>query len=69
MIQIDRLRVMAIEAILEYESALAGGSEPLYPQWADDVMVVCERAEAAISINPHRATNPVENWERSFLAT
>lgn len=47
MIQIDRLRMMASEAILEYQSALMAGSEPSYPQWADDLLVVCDRAEAA----------------------
>lgn len=51
MIQIQRLRVMATEAILEYQAALKGGSEPSYPQWADDVLLVCERAEAPLP--PH----------------
>lgn len=67
MIQIDRLRVMATEAILEYQSALTGGSEPSYPQWADDLLVVCERAEASLPTNypPARRT---EHREYSFSA-
>jgi hypothetical protein len=67
MIQIDRLRVMASEAILEYQAALKGGSEPSYPQWADDLLVVCERAEASLPMNnpPLRRT---ERREYSFSA-
>lgn len=34
----DRLREMARAAINEYNSALAGGSEPEFPQWAYDVL-------------------------------
>lgn len=69
MIQIDRLRLMAREAMLEYQSALNGGSEPSYPQWADDLLVVCERAEAALPIDPRTASRTVERREFSFSAT
>jgi hypothetical protein len=68
MIQIDRLRAMASEAILEYQSALTGGSEPSYPQWADDLLVVCERAEAALPINVSSASRSAEPREYSFSA-
>jgi hypothetical protein len=68
MIQIDRLRAMASEAILEYQSALTGGSEPSYPQWADDLLVVCERAEASLPINNPSASRRAEPREYSFSA-
>jgi hypothetical protein len=67
MIQIDRLRAMASEAILEYQSALTGGSEPSYPQWADDLLVVCERAEASLPTNIP-AIRRTEQREYSFSA-
>lgn len=66
MIQIDRLRVMASEAILEYQAALTGGGEPSYPQWADDLLVVCERAEASVPIDPALARRRREAPEYSF---
>lgn len=56
MIQIDRLRLMAREAIIEYQSALLAGGEPSYPQWADDLLVVCEHAEIGVQF-----TNPATN--------
>jgi hypothetical protein len=68
MIQIDRLRAMASEAILEYQSALTGGSEPSYPQWADDLLVVCERAEATPPINNSPAYRTTKPREYSFSA-
>lgn len=68
MIQIDRLRVMAREAILEYQAALTAGSEPSYPQWADDLLVVCERAEASLPVAPTPAKRRVEQQEYSFSA-
>ena len=46
MIQLERLRAMAREAIDQYHSALRSGEEPSYPQWADDILVVCDEAEA-----------------------
>ena len=70
MIQIDRLRVMASEAILEYQAALMGGSEPSYPQWADDLLVVCERAEATLPTNPAPAParHRIQQRDYCFLA-
>ena len=61
MIQIDRLRVMASEAMIEYQAALMGGSEPSYPQWADDLLVVCERAEASLPTIPVPAPVPARH--------
>lgn len=68
MIQIERLRVMASEAILEYQAALTGGSEPSYPQWADDLLVVCERAEASLPVAPTPVQQRAEQRECSFSA-
>lgn len=68
MIQIDRLRVMASEAILEYQAALTSGSEPSYPQWADDLLVVCERAEASLPVDPTPLRRRAEQPEYSFSA-
>lgn len=44
--KIKRLRAMAQEALLEYETSLTAGGEPVYPDWADDMLEVCEQAEA-----------------------
>lgn len=44
--KINRLRVMAQEALFEYEASLTAGGEPVYPDWADDLLEVCEQAEA-----------------------
>ena len=68
MIQIDRLRVMAAEAILDYQAALMNGGEPSYPQWADDLLVVCERAEASPSTYPAPARHKAARREYSFSA-
>jgi hypothetical protein len=48
MIQLERLRTMAREALDQYQSALHSGEEPTYPQWADDILLVCAEAEANI---------------------
>jgi hypothetical protein len=45
--RIERLRRMAKEALQEYQAAILAGGEPQYPQWAEDVMAVCEQAESA----------------------
>lgn len=50
MVQIERLRAMANEAVEEYKSALLAGGEPAYPQWADDILVVCDQAELGLSL-------------------
>ncbi len=68
MIQIDRLRAMASEAILDYQSALKGGGEPSYPQWADDLMVVCERAEASLPANVPSSSSKTEQRGYFFSA-
>ena len=68
MIQIDRLRAMAGEAMLEYQAALTGGGEPSYPHWADDLLMVCERAEAALPTSPFHATHKVRQREYSSSA-
>lgn len=47
--RIGRLRQMAKEALQEYQAAINAGGEPTYPQWADDLMAVCELAETASS--------------------
>lgn len=47
MLQIRRLRIMAREALEEYQSALKAGSEPAFPQWAEDMLQVCDLAEAS----------------------
>jgi hypothetical protein len=48
--KIKRLRAMAKEALLEYQASLARGGEPVYPGWADDMLEVCEQAEAGIRL-------------------
>ena len=68
MIQIDRLRVMASEAMIEYQAALMGGSEPSYPQWADDLLVVCERAEASLPTIAAPARHRAQQRDHSFSA-
>lgn len=45
--RIERLRRMAKEALQEYQAAITAGGEPSYPQWAEDIMAVCEQAESA----------------------
>jgi hypothetical protein len=51
--RIERLRGMAKEALKEYQAAITAGGEPAYPQWAEDIMVVCEQAQAAASAPLH----------------
>jgi hypothetical protein len=46
--KIERLRAMAHEALVEYQSGVGAGSEPAYPQWADDILDICEQAEAGL---------------------
>lgn len=47
MVEIERLREMANAALKVYEEEVSAGRNPYYPQWADDMLVVCERAELA----------------------
>jgi hypothetical protein len=49
--KINRLRAMAQEALIEYQASLASGGEPVYPDWADDMLDVCEQAEAGFRIH------------------
>lgn len=67
MVQIERLRVMAAEAIQEYQRALAAGGEPTYPQWADDIFAVCLQAEATTRF-PYEALHarPLRHVERAM---
>lgn len=47
MVEIERLREMANAALEAYENEVSAGRHPDYPQWADDMLAVCERAELA----------------------
>lgn len=49
MVEIERLRAMATEALKAYEEEILAGGKPAYPQWAADTLKVCERAEMASS--------------------
>lgn len=42
----ERLRVMARDAIAEYNTETAAGGEPPYPDWARDLLLVLERVDA-----------------------
>ena len=52
--RIERLRRMAKEALHDYQAAIAAGGEPAYPQWAEDIMAVCDQAESALADPLHR---------------
>ena len=47
MVEIERLREMANAALKAYEEEISAGRKADYPQWADDMLIVCERAEVA----------------------
>lgn len=49
---------MAREALADYQAAVSGGSEPVYPQWADDMLEVCEQAEVGLKFQLHQTTRP-----------
>lgn len=57
MVQIDRLRAMAREAMAQYQMETHAGGEPMYPQWAEDVLSVCEsvESEGPKTVHPVRA--------------
>jgi hypothetical protein len=57
MVQIERLRVMAREAVDEYQAALLAGEEPSYPQWADDILAVCDQAEVGLMFRGYSKTH------------
>lgn len=42
----ERLRVMAREAIAEYNTETAAGGEPPYPDWADDILRLVDQVDA-----------------------
>jgi hypothetical protein len=50
MVQIDRLRTMAYEALAEYQSSLLAGGELTYPQWAQDIITLCDQAETSLQL-------------------
>lgn len=52
MVEIERLREMAAKALEAYEEEILAGGKPAYPQWAADMLKVCERAEMASSHLP-----------------
>lgn len=46
MIEIERMRTIAEEAIKAYSNTSFGrGEAPPYPLWADDMLKVCQQAE------------------------
>ena len=47
MVEIERLRDMANAALKAYEEEVNAGRNPDYPQWAEDILAVCQRAEMA----------------------
>jgi hypothetical protein len=52
---------MAREALDQYQSALRSGEEPSYPQWADDMLMVCDEAEASILLRNVTKLRHAEN--------
>lgn len=48
--QIERLRAMAQETVAEYQSALRAGGEPTYPQWAHDLLQICDLAAFGLQV-------------------
>lgn len=52
MTAINRLRAMALNAIRAYHAEALSGGEPSYPQWADDMLEVCQLAEPNTEVNP-----------------
>ena len=62
--RIERLRRMANEALHEYQAATSAGGEPFYPQWAEDILAVCDQAEAAAA---HPARMPLRVAEIHHL--
>lgn len=55
---------MAREALIDYQKAIAAGGEPVYPQWADDLLDVCQQAEARLQFfdldNSRSGQSPVK---------
>jgi len=67
MIQIERLRTLAREAIAEYQSSLMAGGEPSFPQWAEDVLAVCDQAEAGMQASAFAASRVGKERRRSVV--
>ncbi len=44
MIEIEHLRIMANNALTQYGIDTFAGGEPIYPQWAEDMLKVCDQA-------------------------
>lgn len=59
--QIARMQSMAAKAIQEYGDETAGGGEPAYPAWADDLKEVCKAATAALDDMPVKGNKNVSN--------
>ena len=67
---IDLRRPMALNAIQTYHAEVCGGGEPVYPNWADDMLSVCQLAErnteakasqyASEALQQNR--EPVKSW-------
>ena len=66
MIQIERLRKMGLDAIEEYESALVAGSEPTFPQWAEDLLTVCDHAEVGFQFRSVARTTATPERRRNW---
>ncbi|MFC5461627.1 hypothetical protein [Massilia niabensis] len=66
MIQIERLRTMARDAIEEYQSALVAGGEPTFPQWAEDLLAVCDHAEVGLQFRSVARTTVTPERRRNW---
>ena len=67
--RIERLRRMAKEALHEYQVVISAGGEPSYPQWADDLLSVCDLAEFAANSPLHiPARQPEHRDSRRHLS-
>ena len=42
--EIEHLKAMANDALSQYASETFTGGEPIYPQWAEDMLKVCDQA-------------------------
>lgn len=46
---VERMRKMAAEAIDQYSAEALAGGEPVFPDWARDMLKVCDEHEAMSS--------------------
>lgn len=44
MVEIEHLKAMANDALAQYASETFAGGEPVYPQWAEEMLKVCDQA-------------------------